>query len=111
VLIIVGVAIVALAILGGIFGDPEASDELADSGDETADTTTTTEAGLAGIGDAVRDGKSEFVVTSIEQPGTVYQPPGALKDEANGRWFVVQMTAENIGDADQAFFAGDQRIL
>lgn len=111
VLIIGGAVIVALAILGAVFGDPEASDGPAASGDDTADTTTTTEAGLPGIGDAVRDGKFEFVVTSIEQPGTVYQPPGALKDEANGRWFVVQITVENIGDAEQTFFAGNQKIL
>ena len=110
-LIIAGAVIGALDILGAIFDDPEASDGPAASGDETADTTATTEAGLPGVGDAVRDDKFEFVVTSIEQPGTVYQPPGALKDEANGRWFVVQMTVENIGDAEQTFFTGSQEIL
>lgn len=111
VLIIVGAVIVALAVLGAVFGDPEASDGTSASGDATADTTTTTEAGLPGIGDAVRDGKFEFVVTSVEQPGDVYQPQGLLRDEANGTWFVVHMTVENVGDAEQTFFAGNQRIL
>ncbi len=110
-LIIAGAVIGALDILGAIFDDPEASDGPAASRDETAETTATTEAGLPGVGDAVRDDKFEFVVTSIEQPGTGYQPPGGLKDEANGRWFVVQMTVENIGDAEQTFFAGNQKIL
>ena len=120
VLIIVGAVVVGLMVLGAIFGEPEASDGAANSAattgvaqsDDTTDaTTTTTESGLPGVGDAVRDGKFEFVATSIEQPGTEYQPPGAFKDVANGQWFVVHMTVENIGDAEQTFFAGNQRIL
>lgn len=37
----------------------------------TAQETTTTQADLPGIGDPVRDGKFEFIVTGIEEPGKI----------------------------------------
>lgn len=73
-------------------------------------TTTTTEA-VPGIGDPVRDGQFEFVVTGTESPGKVYKPEGLLDDEAVGTWFIVFVTVENIGDREQGFAAGDQKIL
>jgi hypothetical protein len=74
-------------------------------------TTTTTAPDQPGIGDTVRDGKFEFVVMETEEPGKVYDPEDSLEDEAKGKWLVVHMTVENIGDAEQSFFAGDQKVL
>lgn len=76
----------------------------------TAQETTTTQADLPGIGDPVRDGKFEFIVTGIEEPGKVYNPEDVLEDEAIGEWFIVFMTVENIGDQEQSFFADNQSI-
>lgn len=76
-----------------------------------AESTTTTPAGLPGIGDPVRDGKFEFVVMEIEEPGDIYDPDDVLEDEAKGKWFIVHMTVENIGDEQQSFFAGNQKVL
>lgn len=58
----------------------------------------------------MRDGKFEFVITGIEEPGKVYDPDNLLEDEANGVWFIVLMTVENIGDQQQSFFAGEQKL-
>ena len=77
----------------------------------TVAETTTTQPDLPGIGDAVRDGKFEFVVTGMEEPGKVYDPEDLLEDEATGVWFIVFLTVENIGDVEQTFFAGDQKVL
>ena len=121
-LIVVG-AFLVLAVAGSIAGESETSDQAAsdttvtdsEPPDETtstqAEATTTTEAGLPGIGDPVRDGQFEFVVTGVEEPGTIYQPEGLLKDEANGTWLVVHVTVENVGDREQAFLTGNQKIL
>jgi len=83
VLLIVGGVFLVLAVAGSIAGEPEtsgrsASDTTAtvsEPTDETtstqAEATTTTEAGLPGVGEPVRDGQFEFVVTRVEEPGTV----------------------------------------
>lgn len=76
----------------------------------TEAATTTTEA-QPGVGDPVRDGKFEFVVTAVEQPGKFYRPDDFLEDEATGVWFLVFMTVENIGDEEQTFFSGDQKLI
>ncbi len=62
----------------------------------TIEPTTTTTEDLPGIGDPVRDGKFEFVVTGIEEPGKVYDPDDVFEDEAVGEWFIVFMTVENM---------------
>jgi len=98
VLLTVGGVFLVLAVAGSIAGESETSDQSAsdttatvsEPTDQTSSTqaeaTTTTEVGLPGIGDAVRDGQFEFVVRGVEEPGAVYQPEGLLKDEANGLW-------------------------
>ena len=123
VLLIVGGVFLVLAVAGSIAGESETPDQGAsdttpadsESRDVTtstaAETTTTTEAGLPKIGDPVRDGHFEFVVTGLEAPGAIYQPEGLLKDEANGAWLVIYVTVENVGDREQAFLAGNQKIL
>lgn len=123
VLLIVGGVFLVLAVAGSIAGESETPDQGAsdttpadsESRDVTtstaAETTTTTEAGLPRIGDPVRDGQFEFVVTGLEAPGAIYQPEGLLKDEANGAWLVIYVTVENVGDREQAFLAGNQKIL
>ena len=123
VLLIVGGVFLVLAVAGSIAGESETSGQAASdtaaTGSEPAEATTSTEAeatttaqpSVPGVGDSVRDGQFEFVVTGIEEPGAVYQPEGLLKDEADGSWLVVYVTVENVGDREQAFLTGNQRIL
>ena len=122
VLLIAGVFLV-LAVAGSIAGESETSGQAASdtaaTGSQPPDATTSTEAEATsttqprapGVGDPGRDGQFEVVVTGIEEPGAGYQPEGLLKDEANGSWFVVHVKVENVGDREQAFLTGNQRIL
>lgn len=123
VLLIAGGVFLVLAVAGSIAGKSETSGQAASDTAETgseppdattsteAEATTTTQSSAPGVGDPVRDGQFEFVVTGIEDPGAVYQPEGLLRDEANGSWLVVYVTVENVGDREQAFLTGNQRIL
>jgi archaellum component FlaG (FlaF/FlaG flagellin family) len=80
---------------------------------EEVEETTTTEAApvAAGLGDAVRDGKFEFVVTSVETGVLVLGDPDILPDEAKGEFIVFTMTVENIGAEAQSFSAGSQKLV
>ena len=121
-LLIAGVFLV-LAVAGSIASESEtsrrAASDTAATGSEPAEATTSTEAEATsttqlrapGVGDPGRDGQFEVVVTGIEEPGAVYQPEGLPKDEANGSWLVVYVTVGNVGDREQAFLTGNQRIL
>lgn len=59
-----------------------------------------------GIGDKVRDGKFEFVVTKVERGLSTYGE-GFFTEEAQGKFTVVKVTVENIGDEAQTFFASN----
>ena len=123
VLLIAGGVFLVLAAAGSIAGESETSGQAASdtaaTGSQPPDATTSTEAEATsttqprapGVGDPGRDGQFEFVVTGIEEPGAVYQPEGLPKDESNGSWLVVHVKVENVGDREQAFLTGNQRIL
>jgi len=64
------------------------------TGDGPAATVPTT--ATVGINEPVRDGKFEFVVTNAAN---------------RGGYFTVTMTARNIGDEAQTFFAGNQKLI
>lgn len=64
----------------------------------------------AGRSVPVRDGKFEFTVTGIEQPGREYGV-GTLADEAVGTWFVVHLTIENISNVPKTFLSDDQDLI
>jgi hypothetical protein len=63
----------------------------------------------AGIGDPVRDGKFQFVVTQI-QPG-VRQIGGEFGKEAQGQFILVHVTVSNIGDKSQLFDGTNQKLF
>ena len=58
----------------------------------------------------VRDGKFEFSITGVEQPGRKYSS-GSFTDEAVGTWFVVHLTVKNIGDVPKTFSSDDQDLI
>ncbi|MCA5891833.1 DUF4352 domain-containing protein [Isoptericola sp. NEAU-Y5] len=63
----------------------------------------------AAVGDPVRDGKFEFTVTELED-GVREIGDELLSQEAQGRFVLVHMTVENIGDEAQ-YFDGDSQEL
>jgi hypothetical protein len=78
-----------------------------DSTTETSQETNTT----AGIGDAVRDGKFEFVVKSVDCGETVLGNNEFLQEEAQGEFCILDVTVKNIGDEPQTFFGSDQLVF
>lgn len=133
--ILTGLGVVVLLVivgasLGGGGGDePTAPAAVAGAGaDETADTGTDAEAPVEeqpeeppaeepvpeqpaapGIGTAVRDGKFEFTVTSVET-GVPSVGDQYLSQEAQGQYVLVHMTVKNIGDEAQMFTGGNQQL-
>lgn len=114
VLMIGGGVLVALMVVGAATSDQDvgSQDTATDAtgSDEPSGTeTTSTSPGVPGIGDTVRDGQFEFVVTGVEQPGSTYQPD-LVEDEATGEWFLVHLTVENIGTEARTFYSGIQVV-
>jgi hypothetical protein len=64
----------------------------------------------AGIGTAVRDGKFEFTVTSVE-PGVARVGDDILGVDAQGQFVLVHVTVTNIGDRAQMFDASSQKMF
>jgi hypothetical protein len=56
----------------------------------------------AGIGTKVRDGKFEFVVTSIERPGRTLPGKNNTTLNAQGEFVIVRVTATNVGSVAQS---------
>lgn len=90
---------------------PEASAETPVE-EETAEETPAEEPAAPaqpGIGDAVRDGKFEFVVTGVEDGGTEVGNE-FLSEQAQGRFQLVHITVTNIGDEAQMMFDSNQKV-
>jgi len=68
------------------------------------------EAAAPGIGIAVRDGKFEFTVTSVET-GVATVGDEYLNAQAQGQFVLVHMTVTNIGDRAQMFDGSSQKLL
>jgi Domain of unknown function (DUF4352) len=120
ILAIIVVAIIATATSGS--GD-DSSDSSTSSAKPAAsnnagtDTEEPTEAPAeepgaaeAGIGAAVRDGKFEFTVTSLE-PGVAQIGSEYLNTQAQGQFLLVHITVANIGDEAQMFDSSSQKLV
>ncbi len=64
----------------------------------------------AGLNTAVRDGKFEFVVTSVDC-GRPTVTSGPLSRTAQGRYCLVKLTVRNIGDEGQTFADSYQKAV
>ncbi|MFD6417079.1 DUF4352 domain-containing protein [Streptomyces sp. NPDC060194] len=63
-----------------------------------------------GLNDPVRDGKFEFTVTKVK--GGVGNIGGSdFGEDAQGQYYLVYLTVENIGDEAQIFMGDDQILL
>ena len=105
------VGLVAVLASGSTSGDSSSSSGGSDQstsseGAESSDGAG--EAGAAAIGDAVRDGKFEFVVKSVEC-GVKKVGSEFLEEKAQGQFCLVDMSVTNIGDEAQLFDAGSQK--
>jgi len=107
-----------IGVIGAIAGgdNDKTSDESA-AGPDVSDATTTgakkpaatkAPAKTAGIGDKVRDGKFEFVVTKLDCSKTKIGDQ-YLNTKAQGKFCIVSVTVTNISDEPQTFTGGDQK--
>lgn len=63
-----------------------------------------------GVGTPVRDGKFEFVITSVE-PGTPEIGEAPLTTKAQGQFVLVNVSVTNIGNEPQAFSGSDTKAF
>lgn len=130
-LLAIGALVIAVNALGG--GDdsstsatdaPTSQQQAADTEDTTSNETPAEEPAAEpeaepaeeqpaedqpGIGDTVRDGKFEFVVTGVEDGGTEVGNE-FLSEEAQGRFHFVHITVTNIGDEAQMMLDSNQKV-
>ncbi len=104
ILIVVVLAVVASAAGGG---KPSTSPASSTKKANVARTTNP----VARIGETTRDGKFEFMVKAIECGKTVVGPNQYLQKTAQGQYCLVTLNIKNIGDRQQYFSEGDQKLL
>lgn len=103
----IALAILVIAGIGSsLGGDKDKTAAPRPSGTATGTPTSTRG---PGIGDPVRDGKFEFVVSKVDC-GHDRVGSRDFGDEAQGKFCFVHMTVENIGDEPQSFF-GDNQLM
>lgn len=110
------VGIVALIIVivvvstsgGGGSGDTQSATTTKESQSQ-GDGEQKKDRGAAGIGTAVRDGKFEFTVTSVQSGGT--NIGGEFGKDAQGKFIQIHLTVRNIGDQSQLFEGSDQKLF
>ena len=65
---------------------------------------------VAKIGTPVRDGKFEFTINSMDCSKTSVGSE-FLTEEAQGKFCILDMRVENIGDEAQTFFSSEQKLF
>lgn len=66
----------------------------------------------AGIGTPVRDGKFEFVVTSVDRSKTAGNPSNEFEQStAQGEYINAHLSVKNIGNEAQSYFANNQKLI
>ncbi|MET3803031.1 hypothetical protein ABIB25_000015 [Nakamurella sp. UYEF19] len=80
------------------------------SASDARTTGSTTSAGAAGIGTAVRDGKFEFTVTAVDA-GVATIGTAPLDETAKGQFVTVHLTVKNIGTVAQTFDQSSQTMI
>lgn len=115
-LIIGGIAlgIVVLCGIGIAATAGSGSDKTSDSTSVATNgttATTTADAPSAKIGTPVRDGKFEFVVSSVEPGQQSVGDNPYLTEKAQGQFVVVAITVKNTSDKPQSFSPTNQKLF
>jgi hypothetical protein len=92
------------AALGGSSGSGTSAGSSTGTGTETGSGPAAQGAGSSapGIGDKVRDGKFEFVVTKVSHRKSVGDTQFGLGETAQGTFTVISLKVTNIGSESQA---------
>lgn len=104
------IAIVLVGIIAGAAGGGN-SKSSGSTAESSSPSKKDTSAQTAKIGEAVRDGKFEFVVKNIECGKSSVGPDQYLTKNAQGQFCLLTLNVKNIGDKQQYFSEGDQKLL
>jgi len=108
ILAFIVLSIIASAASGG--DQPSTTNSAATTGESTNPNAETTE--VAKIGTPVRDGKFEFTISEVKcGETTVSGPGGYLTATAQGQYCLMTIAVKNIGNEQQYFLDGDQKLL
>lgn len=105
--VIILIAIIASAAGGGKSKTNTSTASNGSGVTKTADTKTAT---TAKLNETARDGKFEFVVKSVSC-GTTSVGGQYLNKTAQGQYCLATVSVKNIGDKQQYFSEGDQKLL
>lgn len=107
ILAIVVIGIAASAAGGGDKKSGNTANSASNTSNSSAKAST-----IAKIGEAIRDGKFEFVVKSIKcGVPSVTAAGGYLSKSAQGQYCLVDVSVKNIGEKQQLFMESDQKLL
>jgi hypothetical protein len=96
---IVVLIIVAAALGGGTSGTGTGTNASTGTGNSAA--AQGAGSSVPGVGDKVRDGKFEFVVTKVSHADSVGDTQYGLGETAQGRFLIVSLKVTNIGSQSQ----------
>lgn len=106
--VIVLIVIIAIAATAGSGGGGTPSSNNSASSSQVPQSAGS--AAVPGIGDKVRDGKFQFVITGISHAKSVGDTSMGLGDTAQGRYTILHLTVTNIGSEAQTLDDGSQYV-
>jgi len=98
--------VVLIIVIVAVNGSKSSTTTTADSGSSAPAGSPEAAAAAPGVGTSVRDGKFEFVVTSVE-PGVAEIGTAPLTTKAQGQFVLVNVSVANIGNEPQSFAGSD----
>jgi hypothetical protein len=103
-------------VIGAIGGDPSSKDDKSTNANNDSKNLTKLNSDkkptVPKIGEAARDGQFEFVVKGLTcgKP-SVTDSSGYTSKSAQGQYCLMTLSVKNIGDKQQYFSEGDQKVL
>ncbi|UQX12292.1 DUF4352 domain-containing protein [Candidatus Mycobacterium methanotrophicum] len=82
------------------------------AGNQATEKPAESHAQAAVIGTPVRDGKFEFIVTSVDRSKTAGNPSNEYEQStAQGEYINVHLSVKNTGNEAQSYFASNQKLI
>jgi len=107
---IIVVAVIAIVATSGSGSSTGGNTGTASSGGSSGQAPQNAGSTTAGIGDKVRDGKFQFVITGISHAKSVGDTSMGLGDTAQGRYTILHVTVTNIGSEAQTLDDSSQYV-
>jgi len=104
--------LIVLFVVIGAAGGGSSTDKTSGSNSKSSSSSEAKkEEIVAKIGEAARDGKFEFTVTTMKCGETTVGTSEYLQEKAQGQFCRVSMTIKNIGNEAQSMFADNQKLV